>query len=41
MDGIDTLSSGLLSHTILSPGKLPELLSHVKMELIEHFKEYE
>ena len=41
MDGLDTLSSGLLSHTIIPPGKLAELLGHVKMELIEHFKEYE
>ena len=40
MDGLDTLSSGLLSHTIIPPGKLVELLGHVKMELIEHFKEY-
>ena len=39
MDGLDNLSSGLLSHTILPPGKLGELLGHVKMELIEHFKE--
>ena len=41
MDGLDNLSSGLLSHTIIPPDKLPELLGHVKMELIEHFKEYE
>ena len=41
MDGLDTSSSGLLSHTIFPPGKLAELLGHVKMELIEHFKEYE
>ena len=41
MDGLDTLSSGLLSHTIYPPDKLAELLGHVKMELIEHFKEYE
>ena len=41
MDGLDTLSSGLLSHTIILPGNLAELLGHVKMELIEHFKEYE
>ena len=41
MDGLDTLSSGLLSHTIIPPGKLTELLDHVNMELIEHFKEYE
>ena len=41
MDGLDTLSSGLLSHTIIPPGKLAELLGHVKMELIEHLKEYE
>ena len=41
MDGLDTLSSGLLSHTIIPPGKLGELLGHVNMELIEHFKEYE
>ena len=40
MDGLDTLSSGLLSHTIIPPGKLAELLGHVKVELIEHFKEY-
>ena len=41
MDGLDTLSSGLFSHTLIPPGKLAELLDHVKMELIEHFKEYE
>ena len=41
MDRLDTLSSGLLSYTIIPPGKLAELLEHVNMELIEHFKEYE
>ena len=41
MDGLDSLSSGLLSHSIIPPGKLAELLEHVNMELIEHFKEYE
>ena len=41
MDGLDALTSGLLSHTIIPPGKLAELLDHVKMKLIEHFKEYE
>ena len=41
MDGLDTLSSGLLSHIIIPSGKLAELLDHVKMKLIEHFKEYE
>ena len=41
MDGLDSLSPGLLSHTIIPPGTLAELLEHVNMELIEHFKEYE
>ena len=41
MDGLDTLSSGLLSHTIFPPGKLAGLFDHVKMKLIEHFKEFE
>ena len=41
MDGLDTLSLGLLSHTIITPGKLAELLDHVKMKLIEHFEDYE
>ena len=41
MDGLDSLSSGLLSHTLIPPDKLVELLEHVNMELIEHFKEYE
>ena len=41
MDALDTLSSGLPSHTIIPPGKLAELLDNVKMKLIEHFKEYE
>ena len=41
MDGLDTLSSGLLSHTIILLGKFAELLDHGKMKLIEHFKEYE
>ena len=31
----------MLSHTIIPPGKLAELLDHVKMNLIEHFKECE
>ena len=39
IDRLDTLSSGLLSHTKLPPGKLAELLDHMK--LIENFKEYE
>ena len=30
MAGLDTLSSGLLSPTIIPPGKLAELLDHVK-----------
>ena len=30
MDGLDTLASGLLSHTIILPGKLAEILGHVK-----------
>ena len=38
MDGLDTLSSGLPSHTIIPPGNLAELLDHVKRKLIEHFK---
>ena len=38
MDGLDSLSSGLLSHTIIPPGKLAELLEHVNMELIERLK---
>ena len=41
MDVLDTLSSGLLSHNIIPPGKLAELLDHVKMKLMEYFKEYE
>ena len=41
LDGLDTLSSGLLSHTIIPPGKLAILLGYVNMESIEHFKEYE
>ena len=41
MDGLDTLSSGLLSHSIIPPGKLAQLLDHVKWKLMEHFKEYE
>ena len=41
MDGLDTLSSGLLSYTIITPGKLEELQVHVKMKLIKHFKGYE
>ena len=41
MDWPDTLSSGLLSCAIILAGKLAELLDHVKMTLIEHFKEYE
>ena len=41
MDGLDTVSSSLLSHTIIPSGKLAEILDHVKMNLIGHFKEYE
>ena len=40
MDGLDTLSVGLLSHTIIPPAKLLELLDHLKIKLIGHFKEY-
>ena len=40
MDGLDTLSSGLLSHTRIPPGKVAELLDYVKMKLIEHCNEY-
>ena len=35
MDGLDTLSSCLLSDTIIPPGKLAKLLDHLKMKLIE------
>ena len=41
IDGLDTLSSCLLSYTIIPLGKLAEILDHVKMKLIEHFKVYE
>ena len=41
MDGLETLSLGLFSNTIILPGKLAELMDHVKMKLIESFKEYE
>ena len=41
MDGLDALPSGLLLHTVILPGKLAELLDHVKRRMIEHFKEYE
>ena len=41
MDGLDSLSSGLHSHSKIPPGKFAELLEHVNMELIEHFNEYE
>ena len=40
-DGLDTLLSGLLLHIIIPPGKLAKLFDHMKMKLIEHFKEYE
>ena len=40
MDGLDNLSSGLLSYTIIPPSKLAELLDHVKMKLIDYFKTY-
>ena len=40
IDELDTLSSGLLSHTIILSGKLAELLDHVKRKLMEHFKKY-
>ena len=38
MDGLDTLSAGLISHTIILPGKLAEVLDNVKRKLIEHLK---
>ena len=41
MERLDPLSSGLLSYTIIPPGKLAELLDHEKIKLIEHYKEYE
>ena len=31
----------LPSHTIIPPGKMAELLDHVKMKLMEHFRENE
>ena len=37
MEGLDTLSSGI----IIPQGKLEELLDHVKMKLMDLFKEYE
>ena len=40
MDGLDTLSSGLLSHTVIPPDKLAELLDHGKRKLMD-FKKYE
>ena len=40
MDWIDTLSSGLLSHTIIPSSRLTELWDHVKRKLKEHIKEY-
>ena len=41
MEGFDNLSSDLLSHTIILPGKLAELLDHMKRKLMKHFKENE
>ena len=37
MDGLDTMSSGLLLHTIILPGKVAELFDHVKRKLMKHF----
>ena len=37
MDGLDSLSSGLLSHTIIPLGKLAELLAHVKIGIDKIF----
>ena len=34
MDGLDTLSLGVLSHTTIPPGKIAELLDHVKRKLM-------
>ena len=31
----------MLSHTIIPPVKLVEILDHVKRKLMEHFKEHE
>ena len=41
MDGLDTVSLDLFPHTVILPGKLPELLDHEKRKLFEHFKENE
>ena len=41
MDGCDILPPGLVLHAIILPGKLAELLHHVKRKVIEYFKEYE
>ena len=40
LHGLDTLSSGLLSQTIIPPDNLKESLDHVKRKVIEHLKEY-
>ena len=33
MDGLDTLSSGLLSHPIIPPGKLAEIIRPCESEI--------
>ena len=41
LDALDNLSNGLLSHSVISPDVLKELIDHVKQELVEKYPEYE
>ena len=41
LDALDNLSNGLLSHSVIAPDVLKDLLDHVKEELTEKYPEYE
>ena len=41
LDALDNLSNGLLSHSVISPEVLKNLIDHVKQELVEKYPEYE
>ena len=41
LDALDNLSNGLLSHSVIAPDVLSDLIVHVKEELSEKYTEYE
>jgi len=41
MDGLETMATGRLSHSIIPPATLKEMLEHVELDVQENYKEYE